>query len=120
MKLLLDQGLGHGAASVLAERGHDAVHVLQIGLSEATDAQIIVAARSQSRVVVTLDGDFHAIMATSGETAPSVIRIRIEGLRSQAIALLIHDIATRFEKELLSGALVTADLRTIRARSLPI
>jgi predicted nuclease of predicted toxin-antitoxin system len=89
-------------------------------MSQATDAEIILAARSSGRVVVTLDGDFHAIMATSGQAAPSVIRIRIEGLKSRAIALLVDDIAARFGKELLSGALVTADARAIRARSLPI
>jgi predicted nuclease of predicted toxin-antitoxin system len=78
MKLLLDQGVPRSAAALLVSDGHDAVHVGDVGLSAAADAQVLSAARNEQRTVVTLDADFHAIMARTGATDPSVIWIRTE------------------------------------------
>ena len=78
MKLLLDQGLPRSAVTWLEEAGIDTVHVAEIGLSAADDTDILQRARDDERVVVTLDADFHALLALSAATSPSVIRIRIE------------------------------------------
>lgn len=81
MKLLLDQGLPLSAAALLRDANIDTIHVSAIGMSEAEDADIIQRARDEGRVVVTLDADFHALLALDVATTPSVIRIRIERLR---------------------------------------
>ncbi|OLP18701.1 hypothetical protein BST81_09270 [Leptolyngbya sp. 'hensonii'] len=81
MKLLLDQGLPLSAAALLRDANIDTIHVGEIGMSEAEDADIIQRARDEERVVVTLDADFHALLALDVATTPSVIRIRIERLR---------------------------------------
>jgi predicted nuclease of predicted toxin-antitoxin system len=49
------------------------------GLATARDAKIIDFARQRGWIVATLDADFHALLALSGATGPSVVRIRIEG-----------------------------------------
>lgn len=84
MKLLLDQGLPLSAAALLRETGIDSIHVGEIGMSEAEDADIIQRARDEGRIVATLDADFHTLLALNVAIAPSVIRIRIERLRAQA------------------------------------
>jgi len=76
MKLLLDQGLPRSAAALLTAAGIDSVHVGDLGLSTAEDATILQAGLEADRTVVTLDADFHALLAMSGAIAPSVIRIR--------------------------------------------
>ena len=43
-------------------------------MARATDPKIIRHALSEDRIVVTLDADFHALLAVSGSTKPSVIR----------------------------------------------
>lgn len=86
MKFLLDQGLPRSTASLLRDTGIDTVHTGEIGLATAVDSDILQHAQRESRVVVTLDADFHALLALSGASTPSVIRIRIEGLRAQALA----------------------------------
>ncbi|WP_228015193.1 DUF5615 family PIN-like protein [Synechocystis salina] len=89
MKLLLDQGLPRSAPKLLAEAGIDAIHVADIGLSKAEDGTILTEGRALKRVVVTLDADFHSLLALTEATSPSVIRIRIERLQARAIANLL-------------------------------
>jgi predicted nuclease of predicted toxin-antitoxin system len=78
------------------------------------------SARAESRVCVTLDADFHSLLATSGERGPSVMRIRKEGLDATVLAALLQAIWPRVEDALNSGAPVTVTERSIRVRRLPI
>jgi predicted nuclease of predicted toxin-antitoxin system len=105
---------------LLRQGGWDVVHVSEIGMSRADDREILGRARADSRVCVTLDADFHSLLATSGERGPSVIRIRKEGLDADALAALLRTIWSRIEDALVGGALVTISERSIRARRLPI
>ena len=120
MKLLLDQGLPRSAASLLRTAGIDTVHTGEIGLATADDMTLIELARQQDRVVVTLDADFHAILALSGADKPSVVRLRIEGLRAEALAALLQALLSERGSELESGALLTVQRKRVRIRYLPI
>lgn len=120
MKLLLDQGLPRSAAPLLREAGFDAVHTAEIGLATATDTAILLAAHQQDRVIVTLDADFHALLARSGASAPSVIRIRIERLRGEEVLQLVQSVLTVCSGELETGAVVTVQPSRIRLRRLPL
>jgi predicted nuclease of predicted toxin-antitoxin system len=86
IRFLLDQGLPRTAVSFLRAAGWDAVHVVELGMSRATDVEIIDVARQDHRVICTLDADFHALLATSGHSHPSVVRIRREGLKAKELA----------------------------------
>jgi predicted nuclease of predicted toxin-antitoxin system len=55
------------------------------------DATILDYGRKESRIIATLDADFHTLLALSGATFPSVIRVRIEGLLGEALADLLAD-----------------------------
>ena len=120
MKLLLDQGLPRTAAKLLSETGVGTIHVGDVGYASADDADIIEFARQGGFVIVTLDADFHALLALSGAIAPSVIRIRMEGLRSEALTSLLRTILQLWGKELESGAVVTAQEERLRIRRLPL
>jgi predicted nuclease of predicted toxin-antitoxin system len=120
MMLLLDQGLPRSAAILLREGGIDAVHIGEIGLAAAEDKAIIERGRAESRVVVTLDADFHLLLALSGASSPSVIRIRIEGLRGEEVSELIRIILTEWGEALDAGAMLTVQPGRIRLRQLPI
>jgi predicted nuclease of predicted toxin-antitoxin system len=96
------------------------VHASEIGMSRASDADILQRAGAESRSCVTLDADFHSLLATSGEHSPSAIRIRKEGLDAVALTALPQGIWPRIEGVLDSGALVTVTEQSIRIRRLPI
>ena len=120
MKLLLDQGLPRSAASLLRAAGIDTVHTGEIGLATANDVTLIELAHQQERVVITLDADFHALLALSGADKPSVVRIRIEGLRAEPLAALLLALLAERSAELERGALLTVQSKRVRIRYLPI
>lgn len=119
-KVLLDQGLPRSAAGLLRELGWDVQHVSERGMSQAEDVAIIELARQEQRVVVTLDADFHALLAVSGAKLPSVVRIRSEGLKAIQIATLLQRVFAVAGNELALGAMVTVLDGKIRIKHLPI
>ncbi|MEM6399502.1 MAG: DUF5615 family PIN-like protein [Cyanobacteria bacterium P01_D01_bin.116] len=120
MQLLLDQGLPGSTASLLRETGIDAIHAAEIGLSTAEDTEILQKALEEERIVVTLDADFHALLALNESTSPSVIRIRIQRLKAQGMTDLLVRVINECEEDLLQGAVVTVETSRIRVRRLPL
>lgn len=86
----------------------------------AEDADILAWARQDSRIVITLDADFHALLALSGANAPSVIRIRIERLRAEAVVDLVQKLLERWGQLLEAGAVLTVQPGRVRIHHLPI
>jgi predicted nuclease of predicted toxin-antitoxin system len=120
MRFLLDQGLPRSLAALMRELGIDAIHTGECGLSTALDSSILSFAREKDYVVVTHDADFHTLMALSHEKKPSVIRIRIEGLKSLALKELILHVQECCQADLVKGSLVSVTENRIRLRLLPI
>jgi predicted nuclease of predicted toxin-antitoxin system len=120
MKLLLDQGLPRSAVLLLRTAAIDTVHVGEESLATAPDSAILDIARQEQRIVVTLDADFHALLVLSGAAGPSVIRIRIEGLRAEQLASLLVDVLNLCEDDLSQGAMVSVTEHGVRVRRLPL
>ena len=120
MRLLLDQGLPRSTVCRLGAMGVVAEHVGDLGLARAADAHILDVARERRAVVVTLDADFHALLATSGATSPSVLRVRIEGLNGEKLAVLLLRVLAVAATEIEAGAVVSITRDRIRVRMLPI
>jgi len=120
MKLLLDQGLPRSAVRHLAAMGIPAAHVGDLGMARATDTLILDTARKRGEAIVTLDADFHAILATSGATGPSVVRIRIQRLNGEQLAAVLAQVCAVAGAEIEAGAVVSVTARRIRVRLLPI
>lgn len=89
-------------------------------MSTASDEAILARARADGRVVVTLDADFHALLALSGERAPAVIRLRDEKLRGEDVATIVLQVVQTDAAELAAGAVVTVRQGVARWRSLPM
>ncbi len=118
IRVLLDQGLPRSAASILRSDSWDVVHVGEVNLGTATDAQILEFAEKEGRVCVTLDADFHTLLMLGGKSGPSTIRIRVEGLKSEQIAALLTQVWPQIAISLEKGALVTINEHSMRIRHL--
>ena len=120
IRLLLDQGLPRSSAAILRTAGWDVVHTFETGLSRATDIELLEVARREKRTLVTLDADFHALLAVANADLPSVIRIRLEGLRGENLAELLVSIWPKISRQIEKGAMVKVTGSALRIRRLPI
>ena len=120
MRWLLDQGIPRSCVQRLVAAGHDAVHASDIGLERSADAGILERAAVDGRIVVTLDADFHALLANSLAKEPSVIRIRDEGLKAPELTAVVLELVKSFEKQLLSGCAMSLRNGRVRYRMLPL
>ena len=120
IRILLDQGLPRSAVKILKDKGLDVLHTGDIGLSRAADRQILDFARKEDRVVITLDSDFHAILAVENAASPSVIRIRREGLKGPKLSELIMKTWPKIQNIIKEGAMVTITENAIRIRKIPL
>ena len=58
MRLLLDQDVYARTARFLSGLGHDVLPVAQIGLSRASDEELLGVAREHNRILITRDRDY--------------------------------------------------------------
>lgn len=92
MKLLVDESLASRVAALLADAGHDAIHVGDRELLGAPDEMVLATARREDRVVVTADTDFGTLLVLSTPPQPSVILLRRPGRRADQRARAIIDV----------------------------
>lgn len=120
MKLILDEGMPFRAAAVLRETQVEARHILDLGMGGASDQAVLDRARSDGAVLVTLDADFHQVLAATGALRPSVIRVRIQGLQARQMAELLQNVLAQIGDGLAAGAAVSVSRKRIRLRKLPL
>ncbi len=120
MKFLLDQGLPRSTVQHRQDMGIEAEHVGNLGLARASDETILDEGRNRDAIVVTLDSDFHALLALSNASSPSVIRIGVQGLKGDGVARMVQQVAQATQSDLVAGAAVTVTDRRLALRRLPL
>jgi len=120
MRFLVDNQLSPQVARQLVEAGHGALHVREINFQRASDAEILVLAARENRVVISADTDFGALLVLRQETAPSVILLRrCPHVPAEQAALLLLNLPA-IEPDLIHGCIAVFDAERIRIRTLPI
>lgn len=120
MKFLLDQNLSPALVEMLATLGHQARHVLRIGMHKAPDFDILLEADANDEIILTHDLDFGDILAMSGKNTPSVIIFRISPIDTLRFFGLLRSNLPNLENALEEGSLVIISSKNIRIRRLPI
>jgi len=95
VKFLLDENLSPSHVRTLRDLGHDAVSVVEMGLSGADDDVVRTAAIEGGRVLVTLDGDFANVLRYPPAATPGVVRFRLHPPTEQAIVRCLSEFSQR-------------------------
>lgn len=117
MRLLLDENLSPQQAVYLRERGHDAVAVLDVGLSGQSDEKIRDCAIDQNRILITLDADFANMLRFPPAGTPGVIRLKVHPPSEAAIREQIRKALAVLKDIDLAGCLAVLHGDVIRIRS---
>lgn len=120
MRLLADAGISPNTVAFLSQLGHDVVHVRTLDMHRSADRDILARARADSRTVITFDLDFGDILALGVLDAPSVILLRLNDERSEAVSSRLASVLAERNVELGAGALILVEDTRYRVRKLPI
>jgi predicted nuclease of predicted toxin-antitoxin system len=121
VKLLLDNNLSVRLASALNGAVFDAVHVRDLGLAAAEDAEVLARAESDKRILVSADSDFGTLLAATRAAHPSVVFLRrTNGRRFDEIASLLTANLPEVADDLRAGAMVVIGQEEMRVRRLPL
>jgi predicted nuclease of predicted toxin-antitoxin system len=120
MRLVVDVCLSPDWVAVLAAAGHDVIHWLTVGPANATDHEIMAWALVDDRIVFTHDLDFGNILAASASHGPSVVQLREQDVDPDRIGTQVIRALDQCAPQLEAGAIVTIDIRRLRARLLPL
>lgn len=121
MNFLIDNPLSPRVAAGLRAAGHDAIHVLDYQMHASIDEAIFERAAVESRVVVSADTDFGALLALREATSPSVILFRGPSPQraDEQVALILNALPV-VDTALQRGAIVILERHRLRLRELPI
>lgn len=75
MRLLVDAQLPPALARWLADQGHEADHVADLGMTESPDTVIWTRAQKNGSILITKDEDF-VILRTRRTEGPQIVWIR--------------------------------------------
>ena len=120
VRLVLDQGIPRDAAIRLRALGYECMHAGEIGMSKSADDALLAWSLGKNAIVVTLDADFHSILAVSGAGGPSVVRLRRQGLGAHEVVELVQKVLIGFGADLERGSLVTVKAHKTTCHRLPI
>jgi len=102
VKFLVDNQLPAKLAKLLAARGHDACHVLDVGLDEASDTEIWKYAAANGRVLITKDEDFF-LRACQSKTSVQVVWVRLGNCRTPSLVAVWETVLPDLIAALQSG-----------------
>ncbi len=87
-RLLLDQNLSHHLVPRLVDVYPDALHVRDLGMAAASDADVWQKAQAEGRIIVTKDSDFNELTLLGG--AAKIVWIRVGNSSTAEIEELLR------------------------------
>jgi predicted nuclease of predicted toxin-antitoxin system len=102
VRFLIDTQLPVALAQWLRQHGHQAEHVLDVGLAQSKDTPVWHYAEERSAVIVTKDEDF-ADWVARGRPGPSVVWLRLGNASTRALLAWLEPSLSLIVKKLEDG-----------------
>ena len=84
MRFLVDNQLPAALARFIAALGHECSHVLDVGLGQATDAEIGRHAEMREMILISKDEDFFHLAVRSGASL-RIVWVRVGNCRNREL-----------------------------------
>ena len=115
MKFLIDQDAYAITIRFIRSLGHDVVTASELGLSKASDIDLLKKAEEQNRILVTRDRDFGAIVFVE-KLGCGVIYLRMVPSTFEAVHQELEKILKKYSEAQLKKAFVVIDSKKHRFR----
>jgi predicted nuclease of predicted toxin-antitoxin system len=115
VKFLLDQDVYGVTAKFFKESGYDFIRVADIGLSQASDEEILKIAQEQNRVLITRDRDYGNLVFVKSLGA-GVIYLRMLPTNLNKVHIELIRVLETYSKQELSKAFVVVECNGHRLR----
>ncbi len=116
MKIKLDENLSRQLKGPLSQQGHDVSTALEEGLLGKIDVEVGAAAKSEDRMIFTLDLDFADLRKFPPGSHPGVILFRPRSMGPSAVNQFVLKFAQQTELSELSRCLAVVEPHRIRVR----
>lgn len=105
MKILIDAQLPPSLVRVLADAGHQALHVRDVGLRTASDRVIWDYAVREAAVIFTKDEDF-AIRRLHASVGPTIVWVRFGNCSTETLHRRLTPLLPEVERMIAGGEAV--------------
>jgi predicted nuclease of predicted toxin-antitoxin system len=102
VKILIDAQLPPALVSLLIGAGHQAHHVGEVGLREATDPVVWDHAIRERAIIFTKDEDF-ALRRLRVQTGPTVVWLRVGNSSNSALQRWLMPLLSEIERMVAAG-----------------
>jgi predicted nuclease of predicted toxin-antitoxin system len=116
VKIKLDENLSRQLKVPLSQRGHDVSTALEEGLLGKIDVEVGAAAKSEDRMIFTLDLDFADLRRFPPGSHPGVVLFRPRSMGPLAVNQFVLRFAQQTELSELARCLAIVEPHRIRVR----
>jgi predicted nuclease of predicted toxin-antitoxin system len=116
MKIKLDENISRHLKIVIIQKGHECVTTEDEGLLGKTDVEVGAVAKSEGRMLFTLDLEFANLHKFPPGSHPGVVLFRPQNMGPLAVNRFITQFIEETDLSSLSGCLVIVDPMRIRIR----
>ena len=117
MKIKLDENISRHLKIVVNQKGHEAITVEDEGLLGKTDVEVGAVAKSEGRMLFTLDVEFSNLPKFPPGSHPGIVLFRPQSMGPLSVNRFVTQFLEGTDLTSLYGCIVIVDPTRIRIRS---